>query len=406
MQEDGSKKNTIDLTRYARVLIVFAIILLACGFFVDIIDEKQTLDPIKAIKNDTKTGESITTIDIIHWSDDINEVDLEGNPVKPTLPTGTGAEGNTTPSSGSTVLGGGSHSSAGSGIAVIGGGSGSSPGTGTGTGSNPGNDSGSGSNTGTGNDSGSGSGGNQNPGGGSNNETPSTPTVNIDEVNNQLRNSIQSTYGITIKYGSETNGYAVGGMTTNPITDPYVVNQNLNKLNTAMGLYPNGFFREIKNGGIPLTVYLIDSYSIYGVTGVTDSNYSFANISVAVAHPFEETFYHESYHYIERYMFKQGINFYGWNSYNPQDFTYNSINRALSYSHTYAEDAYFVNDYAQTSAEEDRASTFEYMMATSKASCLNKNQPVWRKATAMSNSIDAAINVVSPSTVEYWERHL
>ena len=67
---------------------------------------------------------------------------------------------------------------------------------------------------------------------------------------------------------------------------------------------------------------------------------------------------------------------------------------------------FFVNDYAQTSAEEDRASTFEYMMQGSKPACLNANMPVWNKARAMSNAIDSAFNCVNPGVTEYWERHL
>ena len=221
MQEEGSKKNAIDLTRYARALIVIAIILLACGFFIDALNTNRTLDPIKAIKSDTRKGDSVTTIDIVHWSDDINEVDFEGNPVKPQTTPGSSGSGGTVSSSGATILSGGSHSSSGSGIAIIGGGSGSGSSGESGSGTETGTGSGSGSESGSGNDT-------------------STPPANIDNVNNQLRNSIQSTYDITVKYGSETNGYTVGGMTTNSIADPYVVNQNLNKLNTALGLYPNG----------------------------------------------------------------------------------------------------------------------------------------------------------------------
>lgn len=223
---------------------------------------------------------------------------------------------------------------------------------------------------------------------------------------NSLRLSIQNTYGVTVKYGSETDGYQVGGLSTVPLSDSEVIYENLNHLNAAMGVYPDGFWKEIKKGGIPLTIYLIDSYSTYGVTGVTDSNYNRAIISIAVQYGFEESFYHESYHYIERYMMKKGYNFTTWNSYNPMDFSYGTINGNNSYNRTFSSDVYFVNDYAQTSEAEDRASTFEYMMGTSKSSCLNNGKPVWKKASQMSAAIDAVMNSVSPSVVEYWERFL
>ena len=230
----------------------------------------------------------------------------------------------------------------------------------------------------------------------------------IAEVNNNLRNSIQKKYDIVVKYGSETNGYEVGGLTTQYISDQNAINNSLNSLDKTLGLYPPNLFKEIKDGGIPLTIYLINNYSEDSVTGATDSNYSFADISIAVIYPIDETFFHESYHYIERYALKKGVsyNIASWNSYNPSGFTYGNINNTYSYKSTLSANSYFVNNYAQTSAEEDRASTFEYMMASSKASCLNNGMPVWKKATIMSLTIDAALDSVSPNNTEYWERFL
>ena len=236
-------------------------------------------------------------------------------------------------------------------------------------------------------------------------ETPAPQVVQSDP-NNSLRLRIQNAYGVTVKYGSETEGYQVGGLSTVSLSDTNVIQENLNRLNTAMSVYPDGFWNEIRNGGIPLTIYLIDRYSTYGVTGVTDSNYNRAIISIAVQYGFEESFYHESFHYIERYMMKKGYNFTTWNSYNPVDFSYGTINSNRSYNRTFSSDVYFVNDYAQTSEAEDRASTFEYMMDNTKASCLNNGKPVWKKASQMSAAIDAVMNTVSPSVQEYWERFL
>lgn len=230
----------------------------------------------------------------------------------------------------------------------------------------------------------------------------------VQDENNNLRVSIQNTYGIAVKYGSETDGYSVGGLSTTSITDKNTIKASLEQLDYTLSLYPSGMFREIKNGGIPLTVYLINSYSEDGVTGATDSNFSFANISIAVSYPFDESFFHESYHYMERYILKKSLSYNSivWSSYNPNGFNYGNIYNGYSYKSTFAANSYFVNNYAQVSAEEDRASTFEYMMAPTKASCLNNDMPVWRKAKLMSEMIDAALGTVSPSVVEYWERYL
>lgn len=231
-----------------------------------------------------------------------------------------------------------------------------------------------------------------------------------DEKNEKLRENLEKNYGIEIKYGQETFGYAVGGMDTFPITDSFAITSSLENLSRVLKLYPSGFFNEINDGGIPLTIYLIDEFSIDGVTGVTDSNNSFANIVIAIEYSFDETFFHESYHYIERFMLKKGVSFKSWNSFNPASFSYdkdqsNAIHE-YSYNRNFKEDAYFVNDYAQTDASEDRASTFEYMMDTSKASCLNNGKNVWKKAKFICTSIESVFKSVSPSVTEYWERHL
>ena len=229
---------------------------------------------------------------------------------------------------------------------------------------------------------------------------------NIDKENLKLRSEIEKEFSIKVKYGNETQGYAVGGVTTSPITDSNIAKKTLNDLYDTLSLYPKGMFKEIKDGGIPLTIILVNNYSESGITGVTDSSYEYANISIAAVYDFAESFYHESYHYIERYMFKKKANFNSWDSLNPNDFVWSTIDGSLSYSNTFKEDAYFVNNYAQTSAEEDRASTFEYMMANTKASCLNRNNNVWYKATYMALTIESVFDTVSPDSIEYWERFI
>ena len=237
-------------------------------------------------------------------------------------------------------------------------------------------------------------------------QKPSTPLYpTVDETNNSLRVDLQNKYGIVIKYGSETNGYNVGGMSTTSISNAYTVQTALNNLSNSLSLYPNGFFQEIKNGGIPLTLYLIQKYSQSGVTGATDSNLYRATISIAVDYPFADSFHHEVYHYMDRYIEKKGGSYSKWTLYNPQGFEYNrGANSTLSYSVTGNPSSYFVNNYAQTAAAEDRASTFEYMMANSRISCFNPGKPVWNKANHMSEVVDLAFNSVSPNVIEHWER--
>ncbi len=228
----------------------------------------------------------------------------------------------------------------------------------------------------------------------------------LDTLNDKLHKELEEKYDVDIKYGKETEGYEVGGFSTTTINDPSLINTTLNRLKTLFSLYPDNMFKEINDGGIPLTIILINNYSDNSITGITDSSFDYADISIALEHPLEESFYHESYHYIERYIYKKGGNFNSWNSLNPNGYKYGTIVNNYSYDNTFLENVPFVNNYAQTSAAEDRASTFEYMMAESKASCLNKGNVVWEKANLIKNTIEVVFNSVSPNAVEYWERYI
>lgn len=236
------------------------------------------------------------------------------------------------------------------------------------------------------------------------------PTVSpIEQSNLDIRNSIQNRYGIIVKYGAETNGYSVGGFSTTAISNPYTAQTALNNLDYCLSLYPNGFFQEIRNGGIPLTVYLIQNYSDKYVTGVTDSSYSRAIISIAVDFSFGESFNHEVFHYIEKYMKKLNGGYEpfistNWNMLNPGGFSYGTISDSYSFTKTGLENSFFVNNYAQHSPEEDRASTFEFMMSSYETPCFKTDMPIWRKASYMSDTIDLFFNSVIPTNTEYWER--
>ena len=108
-------------------------------------------------------------------------------------------------------------------------------------------------------------------------------------------------------------------------------------------------------------------------------------------------------HYIE----KNGGKFSSWNVFNPSDFVYGNEIGDYSYNRTGKADSYFVNNYAQSSATEDRASTFEYMTAKVKYSCFDsKNYPIWKKSEYISSMIETYFSTVSPEVIDYWERYV
>ena len=236
--------------------------------------------------------------------------------------------------------------------------------------------------------------------------TPSTPVVTIEQTNQSLREQLQQQYPITIRYGLETSGYSVGGLSTVALTDPYAIQSALSSLSTNISLYPSQFFQEIRSSGYSLTIYLIKRYSTNNVTGVTDSSTKNVVISIATDYSFAESFNHEIFHYIDNYIYSRGGRYTTWNNLNPLGYQYGSVNSNLSYTVTGLADAYFVNNYAQTDEYEDRASTFEYMMSSSKISCFSIGRPIWLKAKYISEQLDLFFDSVRPDVTEYWERYV
>lgn len=369
--------------KIASIMIFFAILLIMTGLYMNF-STSDVLDPIRDVDkaNDNPGEVTITTNDGKPPATNSNDTNTNTNNGSSDTPITNDNTGNNT-SSGTDLNPSTSNGN-------------------TNTGSNTNS-----SNNNTGNNSGS-------------NTTPSTPipdptptpepapdsTPVVDPLTN-YRKQIEDTYGIKVLYGSETNGYVVGSLGTTAITDTNVMKSTLEQLNTALSMYPNGFFREFSKQNMSLNVYLIKNYSAENVTGVTDFAPRRTIISIATDFPFDESFHHEMLHYIEHYIESAGGRFTAWNSFNPLDFTYGVENSSYSYSKTGTPGSYFVNNYAQTSANEDRASTFEYMTASVKYSCYDsKDYPIWKKSNYLSTMIETYFTTVSSSVVDYWERYI
>lgn len=371
--------------RVASFMIFFAIFLIITGLYMNISSD-TILDPIKDVdKSNNNPGEVVITTN-------------DGKPpvTNDNTSTNIGNNGTTIPNNN-----GGSSASTGTD-------------SNTNTNTNVNNNSSSSGNAGTNNSNTSNN--NSSNNNSSNNTTPSTPppapepapdpSPVVDPIVT-YRKQIEETYGIKVLYGSETNGYVVGNLGTTSISDTNIMKSSLEQLNTALSMYPSGFFREFSKQNMTLNVYLIKNYSAENVTGVTDFAPRRTIISIATDFPFSESFHHEMLHYIEHYIESSGGKFTSWNSFNPIDFTYGVENSSYSYSKTGTPGSYFVNNYAQTNAIEDRASTFEYMTASVKYSCYDSNDyPIWKKSNYLSTMIETYFNTVSSSVVDYWERYI
>ncbi len=240
-----------------------------------------------------------------------------------------------------------------------------------------------------------------------NNDLNKEVDYNTSVINNDIAKEIEKLYGIKVLYGSQTDGYITGKMSTNSLRNSNDINAALTKLKYILSLYPEGFFQEISETKLNLTIYLIKNYSYSNVTGVTDFKKNNVSISIATDYPIEDSINHELYHYIEYYIELNGGNFLSWNGYNPAGFTYGQFNSEYSFNKTLNSDSYFVNNYAQTNGDEDRASTFEYMTGSTRYSCFDStNYPILKKSIYISTMIDTYFDTVKSDTIEYWEKYI
>lgn len=228
----------------------------------------------------------------------------------------------------------------------------------------------------------------------------------IDKKIDKLKNAIKESYGVNVFYNEEIKDYTVGGYSIEIEDNVSIIYNALNNLQNCLALYPNGFFREMINGGLPLNIYLIKKYSIKDVTGITEKNGQGVIISIALDFPFSDSFHHEVYHYIEYYINLKGGYYTNWNNYNPSGFSYGNYDNRYTFDSSFSEDAFFVNSYAQSYEYEDRASTFEYMMTSNKISALNYGNNIWLKGKVMCEMIDYYLETVTSNATEYWERFI
>lgn len=360
-----SNKSRIIL---ARVMIFCSVILIGSGVYLNLQETKPIIDPVSDVTTPDNDNVIITTNDgMPPTATNDNDSDKTGNSDNATAVPNDSTSSDTPVPNNTTTSG------------------------------NTGNTSS------TGNTSGTNTNSTPSPSPAPEPEPEPAPVVDQNVI---FRKSIEDTYGVKVFYGNETSGYSVGGMSTTVIPDSSI-SSALTQLNDALATYPVGFFQEFLNKNINVNVYLIKNYSANNVTGVTDTSFKRINISIAMDFPFNESFHHEVLHAIEYYIERSGGKFTSWNSFNPADFSYGSENKDYSYSVTGEASSYFVNNYAQVSQSEDRASTFEYMTASKRYSCFDSHgYPIWKKSDYLSRMIDTYFNTVTPEVIDYWERYV
>ena len=230
------------------------------------------------------------------------------------------------------------------------------------------------------------------------------------EKNDEYRKQLQNKYSVKIAYKNELGNYTINGYGSDKLNDDNKINNCLGEIDKTLKNYPNGFFKEMKDYGMPLTIYLVNSIS-GNVSGLTDAkDKSDIKIMIAPASLFENTLNHELMHYIDSYIKVKGypidINT-TMKDVNPVDFTYGDTSNEYVYYFTSVDNAYFLSSYGKTNYLEDRAVIFSDLMTrTFTKDYYADGTPINKKAKLISSQIKEHFNVLSNTGRYYWDRFL
>lgn len=207
-----------------------------------------------------------------------------------------------------------------------------------------------------------------------------------------------------------------------PLEDePYAIARTLEALDRALALYPEGFFRQMRNtmgeGGVRFIPVGHIENDVNAV-GLTYETYGWQNIYIDVTlGTFESVICHEIWHATEGVIsYRDWVSFDpgNWSVCNPEGFFYNedvedADPNPSRWTFNYEMDAqnvYFVDAYARTNAKEDRARIMEYVMANEDlAGALMQSPYITQKLEIMCQAIRNSFDTSTWGDLR-WERLL
>ena len=230
------------------------------------------------------------------------------------------------------------------------------------------------------------------------------------EKNDEYRKQLQNKYSVKIAYKNELGNYTINGYGSEKLNDDNKINNCLGEIDKTLKNYPNGFFKEMKDYGMPLTIYLVNSISD-DVSGLTDAkDKSDLKIMIAPASLFENTLNHEIMHYIDSYIKVKGYSIdinITMKDVNPVGFTYGDTSNDYVYYFTSVNNAYFLSAYGKRNYLEDRAVIFSDLMTrTFTKDYYDDGTPINKKAKLISSQIKEHFNTLSNTGRYYWDRFL
>lgn len=207
-----------------------------------------------------------------------------------------------------------------------------------------------------------------------------------------------------------------------PLEDePYAIARTLEALDRTLALYPEGFFRQMRNtmgeGGVRFIPVGHIENDVNAV-GLTYETYGWQNIYIDVTlGTFESVICHEIWHATEGVIsYRDWVSFDpgNWSVCNPEGFFYNedvedADPNPSRWTFNYEMDAqnvYFVDAYARTNAKEDRARIMEYVMANEDlAGALMQSPYITQKLEIMCQAIRNSFDTSAWGDLR-WERLL
>lgn len=207
-----------------------------------------------------------------------------------------------------------------------------------------------------------------------------------------------------------------------PLEDePYAIARTLEALDRALALYPEGFFRQMRNtmgeGGVRFIPVGHIENDVNAV-GLTYETYGWQNIYIDVTlDTFESVICHEIWHATEGVIsYRDWVSFDpgNWSVCNPEGFFYNedvedADPNPSRWTFNYEMDAqnvYFVDAYTRTNAKEDRARIMEYVMANEDlAGALMQSPYITQKLEIMCQAIRNSFDTSAWGDLR-WERLL
>ena len=206
--------------------------------------------------------------------------------------------------------------------------------------------------------------------------------ISYDEITNEdvkiINDQIdyyQEYYNVTINLIDDINLNS-GSYDIDLVYNNYTVTETLNSLGNYFKVFNQEFFnRFYENNMNGLNIYLathIDNGSNYGentdIVGLffkQDNKYIIV-IDVTSNESLAKIAYHETMHAIEEYLRLNNVYFRDWDSLNPYGFNYSGSYSTGTYNdvlgnNTNHNNIYFLDNYARSSAVEDRARMFEFV---------------------------------------------